>query len=125
MDCQVPSASWPPSTGTVAYGATNAGSTCERPCPRDPAACRHQPLAVHYSAWRGEYRVLYLVHEEQVIVTIASVTHRAGRLPDSLAFPGKGLPYIAEECARDGDTWHDRRQAAAGAAGARVLPAAA
>jgi len=26
---------------------------------------------------RGEYRVLYLIHDEQVIVTITSVTHRA------------------------------------------------
>ena len=31
MDCHVPSASLPPSTGTLAYGATNAGSTWERP----------------------------------------------------------------------------------------------
>jgi mRNA interferase RelE/StbE len=36
-----------------------------------------EPLAPQYSARRGEYRVLYLIHDEQVIVTITSVTHRA------------------------------------------------
>ena len=33
MLCQVPSASRPSSTGTVAYGGTSAGITCERPWP--------------------------------------------------------------------------------------------
>lgn len=36
-----------------------------------------EPLAPQYSARRGEYRVLYLIDDEQVIVTITSVTHRA------------------------------------------------
>src|SRR6266571_5091399 len=41
-DCHVPSASRPATTGTMVNGATNAGSTCERPCPRDPCACCHR-----------------------------------------------------------------------------------
>jgi mRNA interferase RelE/StbE len=36
-----------------------------------------EPLAPQYSARRGEYRVLYLIDDEQLIVTITSVTHRA------------------------------------------------
>jgi mRNA interferase RelE/StbE len=34
------------------------------------------PLAPQYSARRGEYRVLYLVEDEQVTIVITSVTHR-------------------------------------------------
>src|ERR1700722_833396 len=44
-DCQVPSARRPPRTGTLAYGAMNAGSTCDRPCPREPWACRPRSSA--------------------------------------------------------------------------------
>jgi mRNA-degrading endonuclease RelE of RelBE toxin-antitoxin system len=36
-----------------------------------------EPLAPQYSARRGEYRVLYLIEDEQVTVIITSVTHRA------------------------------------------------
>jgi mRNA interferase RelE/StbE len=36
-----------------------------------------EPLAPQYSARRGEYRVLYLIDDDQVIVTITSVTHRS------------------------------------------------
>jgi mRNA interferase RelE/StbE len=36
-----------------------------------------QPLAPRYSARRGEYRVLYLIGNDRVIVDITSVTHRA------------------------------------------------
>jgi mRNA-degrading endonuclease RelE of RelBE toxin-antitoxin system len=36
-----------------------------------------EPLAPQYSARRGEYRVLYLIHGEQVTVTITAVSHRA------------------------------------------------
>lgn len=36
-----------------------------------------EPLAPQYSARRGEYRVLYLIENEQVTVVITSVTHRA------------------------------------------------
>lgn len=36
-----------------------------------------EPLAPHYSARRGEYRVLYLIEDQQVTVVITSVTHRA------------------------------------------------
>jgi len=36
-----------------------------------------EPLAPQYSARRGEYRVLYLIEDEQVAVVITSITHRA------------------------------------------------
>ena len=36
-----------------------------------------EPLAPQYSARRGEYRVLYLIEDEQVTIIITSVTHRA------------------------------------------------
>jgi mRNA interferase RelE/StbE len=36
-----------------------------------------EPLAPQYSARRGEYRVLYLIDDERIIVTLTSVTHRA------------------------------------------------
>ena len=36
-----------------------------------------EPLAPQYSARRGEYRVLYLIEEEQVTVIITAVSHRA------------------------------------------------
>ena len=36
-----------------------------------------EPLAPHYSARRGEYRVLYLIEDEQVTIIITSLTHRA------------------------------------------------
>jgi mRNA interferase RelE/StbE len=36
-----------------------------------------EPLAPQYAARRGEYRVLYLIDDERIIVTITSVTHRA------------------------------------------------
>jgi len=36
-----------------------------------------EPLAPQYSARRGEYRVLYLIDDEQVIVIVTSVAHRA------------------------------------------------
>ena len=49
-DCQVPRASRPPITGSVAYGGTKAGSTCDRPCPRDPCACRQWSSAGSSSA---------------------------------------------------------------------------
>src|SRR4051812_20661574 len=45
MRCQVPSAILPSTTGTVAYGATSAGITCERPCPRLPCWCSHRSSA--------------------------------------------------------------------------------
>jgi mRNA interferase RelE/StbE len=35
------------------------------------------PLAPQYSARRGEYRVLYLIENEQVTIVITSVSHRA------------------------------------------------
>ena len=35
------------------------------------------PLAPQYSTRRGEYRVLYLIENEQVTIVITSVTHRA------------------------------------------------
>jgi len=36
-----------------------------------------EPLAPRYSARRGEYRVLYIIEDEEVTVLITSVTHRA------------------------------------------------
>ena len=36
-----------------------------------------EPLALQYSARRGEYRVLYLIEDKQVTVIITSVAHRA------------------------------------------------
>lgn len=36
-----------------------------------------EPLAPQYSARRGEYRVLYIIEDEEVTVLITSVTHRA------------------------------------------------
>jgi mRNA interferase RelE/StbE len=36
-----------------------------------------EPLAPQYSARRGEYRVLYLIEDEQVIVIVTALTHRA------------------------------------------------
>ena len=36
-----------------------------------------EPLAPQYSARRGEYRVLYLIEDEEVTIIITSVTHRA------------------------------------------------
>ena len=36
-----------------------------------------EPLAPQWSARRGEYRVLYLIHDGEVIVEITAVTHRA------------------------------------------------
>ena len=35
-----------------------------------------EPLAPRYSARRGEYRVLYLIENEQVTIVITSVAHR-------------------------------------------------
>jgi mRNA interferase RelE/StbE len=35
------------------------------------------PLAPQYSARRGEYRVLYLIADEQVTVIVTAITHRA------------------------------------------------
>ena len=35
-----------------------------------------RPLAPQYSARRGEYRVLYLIENEQVTVIITAVMHR-------------------------------------------------
>ena len=36
-----------------------------------------EPLAPQYAARRGEYRVLYLIEDEQVTIIITSVAHRA------------------------------------------------
>lgn len=36
-----------------------------------------EPLAPQYSARRGEYRVLYLIEDDEVVVVITSVSHRA------------------------------------------------
>ena len=36
-----------------------------------------EPLAPQYSARRGEYRVLYLIEDEQVTVIITAISHRA------------------------------------------------
>jgi ParE toxin of type II toxin-antitoxin system, parDE len=36
-----------------------------------------EPLAPQYSARRGEYRVLYLIEDEQVTIIITAATHRA------------------------------------------------
>ena len=36
-----------------------------------------EPLAPQYSARRGEYRVLYLIENEQVTIIITAVTHGA------------------------------------------------
>src|SRR5690606_37784889 len=38
-DCQVPSSSRPPTTGSVACGGTIAGRTWSRPCPGLPRRC--------------------------------------------------------------------------------------
>jgi mRNA interferase RelE/StbE len=37
-----------------------------------------EPLAPQYSARRGEYRVLYIIEDQQVTIIITSTTHRAG-----------------------------------------------
>lgn len=36
-----------------------------------------EPLAPQYSARRGEYRVLYLIDDDRIIIDITSVVHRA------------------------------------------------
>jgi mRNA interferase RelE/StbE len=36
-----------------------------------------EPLAPQYSARRGEYRVLYLIEDEQITIIITANTHRA------------------------------------------------
>jgi mRNA interferase RelE/StbE len=36
-----------------------------------------EPLAPRYSARRGEYRVLYLIEDEQVTIVITAISHRA------------------------------------------------
>ena len=36
-----------------------------------------EPLAPHYAARRGEYRVLYLIENGQVTIVLTSVTHHA------------------------------------------------
>jgi mRNA interferase RelE/StbE len=36
-----------------------------------------EPLAPQYSARRGEYRVLYLIDDDRIIIDITSVAHRA------------------------------------------------
>lgn len=36
-----------------------------------------EPLAPQWSARRGEYRVLYVIEDEQVTIIITSVAHRA------------------------------------------------
>ena len=36
-----------------------------------------EPLAPQYSARRGEYRVLYLIEEEEVIVVVTALIRRA------------------------------------------------
>src|SRR5690606_36326396 len=45
IDCHVPSASRPPTTGTVANGGISAGMTCDRPCPGEPCVCRQRSSA--------------------------------------------------------------------------------
>ncbi|MGH3242082.1 MAG: type II toxin-antitoxin system RelE family toxin [Spirillospora sp.] len=35
------------------------------------------PLAPQYSARRGEYRVLYFIEDESVLVEVIAITHRA------------------------------------------------
>ena len=36
-----------------------------------------EPLAPQYSARRGEYRVLYLIEDEQVTIIVTALSHRA------------------------------------------------
>ncbi|MFI0373490.1 type II toxin-antitoxin system RelE/ParE family toxin [Actinomadura sp. 1N219] len=36
-----------------------------------------EPLAPQYSARRGEYRVLYLIEDETVVIAVTMITHRA------------------------------------------------
>ena len=36
-----------------------------------------EPLAPQYSARRGEYRVIYLIEDEQVTIVITALSHRA------------------------------------------------
>ena len=37
----------------------------------------NEPLAPQYSARRGEYRVLYLIDDDKIVVVVTAVSHRA------------------------------------------------
>jgi mRNA interferase RelE/StbE len=37
----------------------------------------NEPLTPQYSARRGEYRVLYLIDDDKIIVVVTAVSHRA------------------------------------------------
>lgn len=37
----------------------------------------NEPLAPQYSARRGEYRVLYLIDDGEIVVAVTAVSHRA------------------------------------------------
>jgi mRNA interferase RelE/StbE len=37
----------------------------------------NEPLAPQYSARRGEYRVLYLIDDDKIVIVVTAVSHRA------------------------------------------------
>jgi len=37
----------------------------------------NEPLAPQYSARRGEYRVLYLIDDDKIVIAVTAVSHRA------------------------------------------------
>lgn len=45
------------------------------PDPTHHAPARH-PLAPMYSARRGEYRVIYLIDDDRIVVQVVTVSHR-------------------------------------------------
>ena len=115
MLCQVPSASRPSSTGTVAYGGTIAGITCERPCPGEPWRCRQRSSAGSRSpraASRSSSAGARLddrepgggVGHEDVQQPVAPVGHEvggvAGQVEDDLVAAGAIGPGLAVHVVR-------------------------
>ncbi|MEN2740357.1 type II toxin-antitoxin system RelE/ParE family toxin [Microbacterium sp. X-17] len=50
------------------------GALCENP--RRLGKPLREPLAPLYSARRGEYRILYRIIDERLVIEIVSITHR-------------------------------------------------
>ena len=61
---------------SVAVAAFEFITTALAENPRRVGKALREPLAPLYSARRGEYRVIYRILDEQVVIEIVSVAHR-------------------------------------------------
>lgn len=86
-----------------------AGTTVENPQRVGKRLLRD--LAGYWSARRGQYRVIYVIDDDEVVVTVVNVDHRR----DVYRSPGWGLrtglrsPRRAEAGGGRGSTWWSRR----------------